>query len=319
MTRTTRRAKDSATRPRTTSKRSITPNHSGMLTRRAVLSRLGLSGAATGLSLAFCEGILRMSAPQQAPLRFQEFALENTVALGPVNPMDFIRADPEVFWRFRKNVRLSDNGTGFLGLISNGQGIRMDHELEVPRPAHLLRILFLGDSCTFGYLVRHNQTTAWQLEALLRRRFPDRSIECANCGVVGWTLFQGWRFLETEGAAYGPQVVVVNFGWNDGRDWDGRSDADFWRASQAITPPAAVRWSRLSQLAWKAAAGKTGQMPAPVSGRVRVGPDEFTELLGRIERWAQRNGAELILLVGGARLNLVQSDVPFRTPYQQAQ
>jgi hypothetical protein len=113
--------------------------------------------------------------------------------------------------------------------------------------------------------------------------------------------------------------VVVNFGWNDGRDWDGRSDADFWRASQAITPPAAVRWSRLSQLAWKAAAGKSGEMPAPVPGRVRVRPDEFTELLGRIERWAGRNGAELILLVGGARLNLVRSDSPLRTPYQQAQ
>jgi hypothetical protein len=121
-------------------------------TRRTVLTRLGLAGAATGLSLALGEEIVRMVVPKRVPLRFDEFALENTGTGGAVNPMDFVDADPELFWRFRKSVRLSRDGHGFFGLISNGQGLRMDHEVEVPRPASLLRILFLGDSCTFGYL-----------------------------------------------------------------------------------------------------------------------------------------------------------------------
>jgi lysophospholipase L1-like esterase len=288
-------------------------------TRRTVLTRLGLAGAATGLSVAVGEEIVRMVVPKRVPLRFDEFALENTGTGGAVNPMDFVDADPELFWRFRKSVRLSRDGHGFFGLISNGQGLRMDHEVEVPRPASLLRILFLGDSCTFGYLLRYDQTTAWQLEALLRLRFPDRLIECANAGVVGWTLFQGWRFLETEGAAYAPQLVVVNFGWNEGVDWHGRSDAAYWQASRAVTPPAALRWSRICQLAWRTAAGKAGQLPEPVAGRLRVTPDEFIDLLGRVERWTQLNGAELLLLVGGARLNLVEPGSAFRTLYQEAQ
>ena len=287
-------------------------------TRRTVLTRLGLVGAATGLGLAVGDEMARLLVPDQVPLRFQEFARENN-GIGPaVNTMDFVDADPELFWRFRKNIRLSRDGRGFFGLISNGQGFRMDHEVEIPRPPKLLRILFIGDSCTFGYLVRYQHTAAWQLEELLRRRFPDRAIECVNAGVVGWTIFQGWRFLETEAAAYNPQLVVVNFGWNEGRDWDGRGDVDYWRASQAITPPTLIRWSRLCQLTWRFAGGKAAEPPNPVEGRLRVTPDEFSDLLGRVERWTKRNGAEMLLLVGGARLNLVETGES-RTPYQEVQ
>jgi len=284
-----------------------------------VLMRLGIAIVATGLSLTAGEAIVRNVVPEQVPLRFDEFVLENTVRGGFWSPVDLMRADPELFWRFRTNLRLPEDGKGFFGLISNGQGLRMDHEVEIPRPPGLVRILFLGDSCTFGYLVRYDQTTAWQLEKLLRRRFPGRAVECVNSGVVGWTLFQGWRFLETEGAAYAPQLVVVNFGWNEARDWHGRGDVEYWRAARAVAPPAALRCSRLCQLAWRAAAGRAGHLLDPVPGRLRVTPEEFTDLLARVERWTQQHGAEMLLLVGGARVNLAESEPPFRMRFQKVQ
>ena len=51
-----------------------------------MLMRLGIAIVATGLSLTAGEAIVRNVVPEQVPLRFDEFVLENTVRGGFWSP-----------------------------------------------------------------------------------------------------------------------------------------------------------------------------------------------------------------------------------------
>lgn len=92
--------------------------------------------------------------------------------------------------------------------------MREDHAIPKPKQPGQIRLLFLGDSVTFGYLVSHTETFVQRAEEELRARFPDASIECINAGVPGYTLFQGWGFLETEGYSYSTpyQLEMYRYG-----------------------------------------------------------------------------------------------------------
>jgi lysophospholipase L1-like esterase len=287
------------------------------MTRRQLLGRLALGAGATGLGLAAGELLVRALVPEPIPVRLDELAKEdpNTIKFS-----DLLVPDPELFWRFRPDLRLPETSEPFFGLISNGQGLRMDHEVQVPRPKGLLRVLCVGDSCTFGYRLGHDQAFPWQLNERLRARFPGKSFEVVNCGVPGWTLFQGWRFLETQAARYAPQLVILNFGWNAGRPWDGMGDWDYWKANRHALPPPALRWSRLAQLAFRARLAPASPA-SPASKRPRLEPEEFAGLLDWVSTWAREHGAALLLLVGGAPKSLPRpgQSSGARTEYQKTQ
>jgi lysophospholipase L1-like esterase len=204
--------------------------------------------------------------------------------------------------RLAPGVRLPDDARPFFGLVSNGQGLRESHEIPRRKGARESRILCLGDSCTFGYLLPHDATWVERLERYLSARFPGDTIECINAGVPGWGLFQGWRFLETRARALAPDLVILNFGWNESVAWDGRSDLEHYAEIRASRPPAPLASSRLARLAFRAFAGAAPS--AAPARRPRLLPHEFRELLERCLASARRLGTELLLLVGGARSNL---------------
>jgi len=77
------------------------------------------------------------------------------------------------------------------------------------------RILCVGDSVTFGYNVDQEATFPRQLQNALRRRYPGVPIEVTNAGVPGWTWVQGLHFLEREGLALRPNLVIAAHGTND--------------------------------------------------------------------------------------------------------
>ena len=43
--------------------------------------------------------------------------------------------DPELFWRFAPNIRLPADYWPLFGVLSNGQGLREDHDIAIPKPA----------------------------------------------------------------------------------------------------------------------------------------------------------------------------------------
>lgn len=141
-----------------------------------------------------------------------------------------VAADPVRLWKLVPSLALGDART-------NSQSLREDHEIPVPRPPDEIRILALGDSWTFGYLVGDGQTWPDQLEALLERG-TARPVEVVNAGVPGYSVRQFMMTLEDPGFALEPQVVVIPVSHN------GAPQAFLERLEPGPVPEGAVRQVR---------------------------------------------------------------------------
>ena len=90
-------------------------------------------------------------------------------------------------------------------------------EWEKPAGIELFRIVFLGDSCTYGFGLEEPQSLPRRVETLLRKNWGDSApkIEAVNLAVPGYTSFQGVRQARRHLARLSPDVVVIGFGFND--------------------------------------------------------------------------------------------------------
>ncbi len=282
---------------------------------KEILIRFGLVAVSATLVLALGEIALRLFSPPEPSIRFQQ-RQENSRRIQRLDIASVIENDPELFWRLAPGRRMSEDEGWARGVISNRQSLREDHEIPRPKPAGETRILFLGDSCTFGTGLLHHQGYVDRVEQRLDARHGG-AVECVNAGVPGYTLFQGWRFLETRGFDLEPDLVALTFGWNDRSEWDGLGDLKHFEALSAARPPASLRWSRIAARAFSALA--TRRAPEAIAGgRPRVLPEEFRSLLGEIHAGARRRGVDLLLLVWPGRFNVDPEPSGARTAYQMA-
>ncbi|MFP8874365.1 MAG: GDSL-type esterase/lipase family protein [Myxococcota bacterium] len=270
--------------------------------RRRSLARFGLALAATLLTLLIAEGVIRSLFQPGDSIRFsQSHMIGDEKYEGDWGA--FFEQDPELFWRLAPGQQSRETQGPFVGVVSNAQGLREDHEIPFEKPPDSIRILFLGDSVTFGFLLPHDQTFPEYVEDALQERFPELAIESINAGVPGYTLFQGWRYLMDEGLRYQPDVVVAGFGWNGGESWDGASDPHHDAAQRRARPPAAIRGSRIAQLLWGALFYES-PTPAEGTGGPRLSNKQFDILLHRVRRAANEAGIELLILVPPGRFNI---------------
>ena len=100
--------------------------------------------------------------------------------------------------------------TGGYPQIRNSYGLR-DGEFPRERPAGEKRVLCLGDSTTRGAGVAGEHTYAKQLEGLLNTRGGGSRYLVINGGGEGRSLGHAQTFLEKDGLAFGPSVVVLGF------------------------------------------------------------------------------------------------------------
>ena len=268
--------------------------------RRHLRYRWLLAGVSTVMALVLAEVACRLFIPGQTSIRFQQDVDElQGLKLGDASRM--IRNDPELFWKLVPDTRISEEAWPFFGVISNDQSLREDHRVPFEKPAGQTRILFLGDSCTFGYGVAHDEAFPQVVESILRGKVGTE-VECINAGVPGYTLFQGYRYLVTEGLHYQPDLVVLNFGWNDSGIWDHLGDRDHHAIFQAMRPPSPLRGSRFCQLLW-------GHWKKPEPGganrqnRPRLTPVEFAETLEEIHALLKQRGIPLLILLWPMKMN----------------
>jgi lysophospholipase L1-like esterase len=141
---------------------------------------------------------------------FPLFVLELSLKPFVISTTIYIR-DSELGWKLRPN---SEDAWGGVTVKINGKGLR-GPELEYAKPSDVMRILYLGDSVTFGYkLERYEQTFPYLIEALLENRLTGK-IETVNAGVGGYSSWQEYLYLEKEGIKYNPDLIVVSFVLND--------------------------------------------------------------------------------------------------------
>ena len=242
-------------------------------------------------TLAAVEAVCHVAFPARPPIRFEQEE-ELLTQIGLARFADALVADPEMFWRVAPDSTLPSSAGINFGVLANGQQLREDHEIPLEKPDGEVRILFLGDSCTFGAGVEVDETFPAFVERYLAEAVPGTRFECINAGVPGYSLFQGWRLLETVGFAYEPDVIVLSFGSNDAVAWDNRSDLEHY-AEAHRRPPAPFGWSRAAQLVWK----RIHKWPPAEEKRSRLKPREFRDLLARVRDRASERGISLVTVV----------------------
>lgn len=158
--------------------------------------------------LGLCEGVLRLA--NINPRVDSPFFLLVRVFEYP----DFFEKDQSLFWRLRANIR---EGTEFLvpgSYRTNSLGLR-GQEPQVDSNGSQLRVACFGNSCTFGWRQAEADAYPMQIESLLNKRKPDANVQVFDCGIPGYSSFQGQKFLQEKFPVLKPQYVTLCFGWND--------------------------------------------------------------------------------------------------------
>lgn len=162
----------------------------------AVLGNLAALGA----------GLLVMLALGEIALRVVDLGHPYYSAPELYRPSD----DPRVLFEPRPSFQGYSEGTS---VTTNGRGLR-ERELPLAKPPGTRRIVFVGDSVTFGPGVRDDQPFPRVLETSLDESGAG-PVETINTGVVGYNSIQELARLEQSGLPYQPDVVVLTFLAND--------------------------------------------------------------------------------------------------------
>jgi lysophospholipase L1-like esterase len=109
----------------------------------------------------------------------------------------------------------------------NSRGLR-DREFPYEKPAGTLRVLMLGDSETFGWGVPQDGTTPKVAEKRLNEEPPGgMRIEVLNAGVGNYNTQMEVRYFLTEGYQYRPDLVTLNYVFNDAEETP-RYQGNWW-------------------------------------------------------------------------------------------
>jgi lysophospholipase L1-like esterase len=118
----------------------------------------------------------------------------------------YLRYDTNIGWVNREGATgevVAAKGIAPFRVRVNTQGFR-DHEAKMPKPAGTRRIVFLGDSNTFGFGIGEGD----RFTDLLAKRAPART-EILNLGVFGYGTDQEAIYLERQALRFAPDQVVL--------------------------------------------------------------------------------------------------------------
>ncbi len=197
-------------------------------------------------------------------LRLFGFQWESGIQFGWPRPITFMSLVPDakLFWRLPSSSP-NVNSLGFPGA-----------EPKTPKPHDVVRLVFLGDSCTEqGY----PDIVADILNAR-QSRYPKR-FESLTLAVSGYSSHQGRVMVEDLVPKLEPDLVLVYFGWND--HWLAYGQIDSKKKIKALEISRlyklAVR-SRIVQFCQFLGAAVAGTLEQPLD-QVRVPLPEYRENL----------------------------------------
>lgn len=178
-------------------------------------------------------------------------------------------------------------------LTSYQRSLRGDRTPAPPHQPGEYRILVLGDSATYGVGVELPEAWPLQLQAAL----PGATV--INHGVPGYTTFQAMGWLEREGLALEPDLVILASSHNDyqdavtpDRDWIGGTP---WARSvrRLLMEPALAQVVRAMTLPGHRDPG----FPAHIAPGFRVPLQDRRAVLDRVRELCRERGVPLVLVV----------------------
>lgn len=228
--------------------------------------------------------------------RYMRFGYPNAKLL-----VEVFQPDPVLFWRLIPGeLYLPDR------IPINRQGYR-GPEFEAVKPSGTVRVIALGDSCTFLGHPAYPEL----LEQKLRAAFPGKSIEVLNLAVPGYSSWQGRKQLETEGLQLQPDLILIYFGWNDTWPFQGVPDK-LQRPAQGsvLAIRGLLNRLRLYQFEnWAVAKARPALLASAEKSRTsgsaicRVSPADYRDNLRAIIQAVRGRGGEAVLITAptGAR------------------
>jgi lysophospholipase L1-like esterase len=177
----------------------------------------------------------------------------------------------------------------FTPVATNALGFRGPELRDGP-----VRILAIGDSCTWGWRVGQNESYPAVLQQVLDQQYGEGRYQVINAGVPGYTSYQTLVALGEKGLPLKPEIVIIGVGFND---LFKTGDVERQIASERRYMPLLklddflldrsriYRWVR-----WQAAAAASSERA------VRVTPEGYMRNMRAMVEMARAQGAHVLLL-----------------------
>lgn len=117
-----------------------------------------------------------------------------------------------------RGQRFAPNYNGWFAGVPvhiNNLGFRDPRDYALAKSPKTFRIVFLGDSVTFGHSSVYEHTYPYLLEQRLKQWRPEVDWQVWNLGVPGYNTSQELAHLDEIGPEFSPDLVIVGFFEND--------------------------------------------------------------------------------------------------------
>lgn len=181
------------------------------------LQNAGLFLSALVFAGFLCEGMFYLLNSLSPPLKIETF---QSTPNG--ERLDFFQYHPVYGFTGLPNISKEFYGKY---ITHNSRGFR-GPEIEYQKAKGVKRVLFLGDSQTWGFGVGDNETIPYFAERILNNKKKDNvSYEALNLGASGFGIDQSYLRFIAEGLDYQPDYVVLTY----------FADNDIWETASTET------------------------------------------------------------------------------------
>ncbi|HEX7025626.1 MAG TPA: SGNH/GDSL hydrolase family protein [Gammaproteobacteria bacterium] len=170
---------------------------------RKHLQNIALLVCAIIFSAVLCEGIFYFLNWLSPPLR----EIETTEGEPFQEWLDVVQYHPIYGHAGLPNVKETFYGKS---ITHNSKGFR-GPEVDYRKPEGIKRVVFIGDSQTWGWAVSDEETIPHFAGRMLNERTNGAAYEVVNLGVTGYCIGQSYLLFLAEGLQYDPDYVVLTF------------------------------------------------------------------------------------------------------------